>query len=323
VLFGAVNPAGRLAETFPLKLEDAACYRYFPGEPRRVQYREGLYVGYRYFDTVGKEVLFPFGYGLSYTSFDYSGMMLSKSDIDADEPMTMSVTVKNTGSAAGHEVVQLYVHDVESAVYRPAHELKGFEKVFLEPGESREVVFTLDRRSFAFYDVQSREWQVEPGNFEVQIGSSSRDIRLRVQCSVRSSYRPDAERADPVEYARPAARDFTVSDASFAALLGRHITPTEPLRPFHINSTLGEVKDTAIGGLVYRQALKEAIKKSGDDLDESSLRMIDAMVREMPLRGIVLFSGGQFGYGLVEGVIHMLNGKYAGGLLRMLGLVKN
>ena len=280
-------------------------------------------MGYRYFDTVGKEVLFPFGYGLSYTSFDYSGMMLSKSDIDADEPMTMSVTVKNTGSAAGHEVVQLYVHDVESAVYRPAHELKGFEKVFLEPGESREVVFTLDRRSFAFYDVQSREWQVEPGNFEVQIGSSSRDIRLRVQCSVRSSYRPDAERADPVEYARPAARDFTVSDASFAALLGRHITPTEPLRPFHINSTLGEVKDTAIGGLVYRQALKEAIKKSGDDLDESSLRMIDAMVREMPLRGIVLFSGGQFGYGLVEGVIHMLNGKYAGGLLRMLGLVKN
>ena len=173
ILTGRVNPSGKLAETFPLKLQDTPAQPY-PGGPTTVEYRESIYVGYRYYDTAGVEVLFPFGHGLSYTTFAYRDLALT---LDG-ETVTATFKVKNTGAVAGKETVQLYVRDLQSSLFRPDKELKGFAKVDLAPGEETEVSLTLDQRAFAFYDAGSQDWVVEAGHFEILVGASSRDIRL-------------------------------------------------------------------------------------------------------------------------------------------------
>ncbi|MGN0294277.1 MAG: glycoside hydrolase family 3 C-terminal domain-containing protein [Lachnospiraceae bacterium] len=184
VLYGKVNPSGRLAETFPLRLEDNPSYLNFPGKNGRVNYAEGLYVGYRYYDTKKMEVLFPFGYGLSYTTYSYDGLSMDKTIADSGElrdksKVTVSLNVTNTGNLAGREVVQLYVSDCTNAAERPEQELKGFTSVWLEPGETKRVSMELDYRSFAWYDVDRSEWYAADGSYEIRIGSSSRDILLR------------------------------------------------------------------------------------------------------------------------------------------------
>ncbi|WP_150275076.1 glycoside hydrolase family 3 C-terminal domain-containing protein [Paenibacillus tepidiphilus] len=186
LLFGAVSPSGKLAETFPVKLSDNPSFLNFPGEGDRVEYREGLFVGYRYYDKKQIEPLFPFGFGLSYTKFEYSGLKLTKQRILDSETVQVSLTVKNTGDTAGKEIVQLYVSDVESSVIRPLQELKGFAKLALEPGEAREVTFTLDKRSFAYYNTALGDWHVESGVFRIAAGASSRDIRLSTELVVES-----------------------------------------------------------------------------------------------------------------------------------------
>ena len=176
ILLGRVNPGGKLAETFPLSLEDNPSYLNFPGGPATVEYRESIYVGYRYYDAVQQEVLFPFGHGLSYTSFAYSDLVVKP---DAGENnFIVTLKVKNTGGVAGDEIVQLYVRDMETSVFRPEKELKGFARIFLEPGEEQTVMMELDSRSFAFYDTARKDWVVEAGAFEILAGASSRDIRM-------------------------------------------------------------------------------------------------------------------------------------------------
>jgi beta-glucosidase len=175
VLLGEVNPSGKLTVTFPKQLEDNPAYTNYPGS-REVRYGEGIFVGYRYYDEKAVEPLFPFGHGLSYTSFEYSGLHVSEQATIGD-PVRLSIAVENTGTVAGKEVVQVYVHDVTSSLVRPPKELKGFAKVALEPGEKETVQLTLDRRAFAFYDPYRKDWIVEPGHFEILVGSSSRDIR--------------------------------------------------------------------------------------------------------------------------------------------------
>ncbi|WP_342548811.1 glycoside hydrolase family 3 C-terminal domain-containing protein [Paenibacillus sp. FSL P2-0089] len=187
LLFGEVSPSGKLAETFPMKLSDNPSFLNFPGEGDTVEYKEGLFVGYRYYDKKEIEPLFPFGYGLSYTEFEYSRLLLDQTRIQDTDTVQVSVTVKNTGSRAGKEVVQLYVSDVESRVIRPLQELKGFGKIELQPGEERSVTFTLDKRSFAYYNVQLGDWHVESGRFKIAVGSSSRDIRLSTELEVEST----------------------------------------------------------------------------------------------------------------------------------------
>ncbi|MHA6531303.1 glycoside hydrolase family 3 C-terminal domain-containing protein [Paenibacillus sp. BAC0078] len=187
LLFGEVSPSGKLAETFPVKLSDNPSFLNFPGEGDKVEYKEGLFVGYRYYDKKEIEPLFPFGFGLSYTEFEYSGLKLDKTSINDTETVHVSVTVKNTGTRTGQEIVQLYVSDVQSSVIRPLQELKGFQKVELQPGEAREVSFTLDKRSFAYYNVELSDWHVESGGFHISVGSSSRDIRLSASLEVSSS----------------------------------------------------------------------------------------------------------------------------------------
>ena len=187
LLYGEVCPSGKLAETWPLKLEDNPSYLNFPGEDGIAEYHETVFIGYRYYDKKAMEVLFPFGHGLSYTTFAYSGLTASAEPLTETDRVTVSCTVTNTGSCAGKETVQLYAGMKQSAVRRPVRELKGFEKVFLQPGESKQVTFTLDIRTFAYYEPRIHDWFLESGEGIVEIGSSSRDIRLRGSVRIASS----------------------------------------------------------------------------------------------------------------------------------------
>jgi beta-glucosidase len=178
VLFGDVNPSGKLTQTFPMRLEDNPAYINYPGENGRVHYGEGLFVGYRYYDMKRIEPLFPFGFGLSYTEFAYSHLRVVSAE-SPHQPPTVHADITNTGSRSGQEVVQLYVRDVASRLTRPEKELKGFAKVMLAPGETQTVTFALTEDALAYFDDLQNQWIVEPGTFELLVGASSRDIRLR------------------------------------------------------------------------------------------------------------------------------------------------
>ncbi|HUK82390.1 MAG TPA: glycoside hydrolase family 3 C-terminal domain-containing protein [Verrucomicrobiae bacterium] len=179
VLFGDANPSGKLPVTFLKDWKDSPAYGHYPGENGAVDYDEGLYVGYRFFDKHNIEPQFPFGHGLSYTTFEYSDLKVSPERVAPGQPVQVRLNVRNTGTLEGGEAVQLYVHDVQCSVDRPVKELKAFRKVTLKPGETQPVSFTLDKSALAFYDATKRDWVAEPGTFEVLVGSSSRDIRLK------------------------------------------------------------------------------------------------------------------------------------------------
>jgi beta-glucosidase len=187
VLLGRVNPCGKLAETFPLKLSDTPAYLNYPGENGQVRYGEGLFVGYRYYDAKEVPVLFPFGYGLSYTTFAYSNVQVSASTFKDVDGLTVSVDVANTGRVAGKEIVQVYVHDHKSRLVRPPIELKGFAKVELQPGETKAVTVQLDFRAFAYYDPAYKQWITEEGEFDILIGASSADIRCAETVKLQST----------------------------------------------------------------------------------------------------------------------------------------
>ncbi len=189
VLFGRVNPCGKLAETFPLKLADTPAYLNWPGGAGRVQYGEGLFIGYRYYDEKELPVLFPFGYGLSYTSFAYGNAEVSAKNFRDMDGLTVTVDVTNTGSVAGKEIVQVYVHDQKSALVRPEKELKGFAKVELQPGETKSVSIQLDFRAFAYYHPEYKQWITETGDFDLLIGASAADIRCRLTATLESTLR--------------------------------------------------------------------------------------------------------------------------------------
>jgi beta-glucosidase len=186
ILYGKVNPSGRLAETFPKKLEDNPSYLFYGGEYDTVEYREGVFVGYRYYESKKIDVLFPFGHGLSYTGFAYSNLAVSSDNIDAEkETLTVTVDVKNTGAFAGKEVVQLYIAPHKGAVIRPVKELKSFRKIYLEPGETKTVSFTLDKRSFAYWNIEINDWHVESGQYEIVIGMNAHDVLIQKTVTVK------------------------------------------------------------------------------------------------------------------------------------------
>ena len=187
VLFGDVNPSGKLPTTFPKRIQDNPAYINYPGENGRVLYGEGIFVGYRYYDKKDVKPLFPFGHGLSYTTFAYRNLVMSATEYGPDDEVRVSVDVQNTGTRAGQEVVQLYVRDLVSSLTRPEKELKAFAKVALEPGETQTVTFSLGRDALSFYNPAYRQWVVEPGEFEVLIGSSSHDIRLASRFAVKAA----------------------------------------------------------------------------------------------------------------------------------------
>jgi beta-glucosidase len=187
VLFGDVTPSGKLPQTFPVRVEDNPAYLNFPGENGKVYYGEGLFVGYRYYDKKRIAPLFPFGFGLSYTTFSYSPLRLSAQEINPDDTLQVSVDVTNTGLRAGKEVVQLYVRDEQARLQRPEKELKAFAKVHLEPGESKTVTLSIAREALAYYDDRTHKWVAEAGEFEVLVGASSQDIRATATFALRDS----------------------------------------------------------------------------------------------------------------------------------------
>jgi beta-glucosidase len=187
VLLGRVNPSGKLAETYPLRLTDTPAYLNFPGENGAVRYGESLFIGYRYYDAKNVPVLFPFGYGLSYTTFAYSNLRVSADRFDDVDGLTVSVDVTNTGPVAGKEIVQVYVHDREARLVRPYKELKGFAKASLQPGETKTVAIALDFRAFAYYDPAHHRWVTEDGQFDILVGASSADIRCCATVTLHST----------------------------------------------------------------------------------------------------------------------------------------
>jgi beta-glucosidase len=186
VIFGDKSPSGRLAETFPIRLEDNPSYLNFPGFMNNVNYAEDIFVGYRYYDKKKMNVLFPFGYGLSYTEFKYDNLRLSKSEMKDTDTLEVSVDITNVGSVASKEVVQLYVKNCDTPILRPIREFKGFDKVYLKPGETKTVTFTLDKRSFAYYEERISDWAVPAGTYSIEIGKNSRCIELSKEVNIIS-----------------------------------------------------------------------------------------------------------------------------------------
>lgn len=320
LLYGKVNPSGKLAETFPYN-NDSLAAEYFPMGPRAVEYRESVFVGYRYYDTAGKAVRFPFGYGLSYTDFEYSDLKLSSDKIEEGEPLTVTFTVKNTGSVAGAEVAQVYVSDVESTLFRPKKELKGFKKVFLQPGESAEMSVPLDSRAFSYWNVEINGWHVESGDFKILVGSSSRDIRLTGEVFVESAA-PDAPIPDytgnaPSYYAIKNGSVGSIPKKEFYALAG-----AEPLNnlPFEkggldINNTISHLSVNGFG-----KAFKGIMSFGGKiaSIGTENPEMIKQTILDMPLRGLTGFSGGIISKKSAEGIIDICNG-VKGGVKKMIG----
>ncbi len=189
ILSGTVNPSGKLAETFPVRIQDTPTYLNYPGEANKVYYGERLFVGYRYYDKKDIKPLFPFGYGLSYTTFEYTNLRINKTELNTGETLDVTVNIRNTGPRAGKEIIQLYIEPLTSMFSRPHKELKAFAKVALEPGEAKDVHLTLEDRDFQIYDDERQIWRIDGGEYNILIGSSSESIVLSGQVKVNEDLR--------------------------------------------------------------------------------------------------------------------------------------
>ena len=277
ILYGRVNPSGKLPESFPYQLEDNPTYLYYQGEGDRVENREGVFVGYRYYDKKKMAVRFPFGFGLSYTTFAYSEPKLSAQRIKDTDTVTLRVDVTNTGDRAGKETVQLYVSAPDSRVIRPVRELRGFEKVELAPGETKMVSFVLDKRAFAYWNTDIHDWYAESGRYLLQVGSSSRDIVVEQEVYVEST-----------------------------AKLPRHYTMDTPF---------GDLMDDPEAMELLQPLMKIDFlekKEDGDTTDAAAeaitAEMKEAMMKYMPLRGAFSFASGGVTPQQVREALDKLNG---------------
>ena len=246
LLFGKVNPSGKLAETIPYKLSDNPSYLNFPGDGQKVEYKEGVFVGYRYYDTKEMPVRYPFGYGLSYTTFEYSDLQLSSDKIKDTDKLKVTLKVKNTGNRAGKEIVQLYVADKTGAASRPVKELKNFVKVELQPQEEKTVEMELDKRSFAWYNTDIHDWYAASGEYEILAAASSRDIRLKKTVYVEST--------------------------------------TELPMHIHMNTTIGELLENPRTKGVIEGMTDSLIQHMGGSSEEENSAASEAITKEMSLK---------------------------------------
>ena len=304
VLVGDEEPGGRLAESFPSSMIFPSDQN-FGGSIRQVQYREGLYVGYRFHDSARVSARFPFGHGLSYTSFEWSDATVHEDDGGADR--TVRLTVTNTGDRSGSDVVQVYVRDVESSVYRPDKELRGFAKVHLAAGASTEVEIALDERAFAFFDVDERRWRIEGGTFEVIVAHSSVDVHQTIEILV------DGEQvtSPPTGARGPGRHRFVATGTEFEEMLGHPIPDPVPTLPFTVNTVIDELDATRLGRLAQRGFLKisdaQSAKMLGDDPDPVLAKLSGRMIREAPLRFLVSMSGGTGSIKAFDGLTKLLS----------------
>ena len=308
VIMGDVNPSGKLAESYPVKYEDVSSAPYFPAKERTAEYRESLYVGYRYFETAKVSVLFPFGFGLSYTTFEYSDLTVT------DKEATF--TLKNTGKMDGAEVAQLYVSKPDGDVFRPAKELKGFAKVFLKAGESKKVTIKLDDKAFRYFNVDTNRFEVEDGDWIVMIGASVADIKLSGTVSVQGTGAKSPY--DRQKFSKYFSGDIkNISDAEFEALLGRPIPDGHWSGTLDMNDAICQLyySKSGLARFVYKimsNMLNKSIGKGKPDLNIT-------FIYNMPFRGIAKMAGGMCTMEMAEGILTICNGHFFKGLGAVVG----
>ena len=312
VLFGKVNPSGKLSETFPLHYEDIPSASHFPGKEVSVEYREGIFVGYRYFCTAEKDVLFPFGFGLSYTSFVYS-------DLRVDEKGA-KFTLKNVGKFSGKEVVQLYVSKKDSSIFRAKRELKGFAKVYIESGTSCEVEIPFDDYTFRYFNTATNQWEIEGGEYNIEIAASSTDIRLSATIEKKGT----TEKNPYVKEQLPSyfsTNVLNVNTHEFETLLGR--TVPEPKwnkgEPLGYNDTLSQLSYAKGGfarfGFHCMNGYYKFCKLTGNT---NMVNNFEMSLFNLPFRGIVRMSGGVFDFAMLDGLLTIVNGHFWKGLSQLL-----
>lgn len=305
VLTGKVNPSGKLAETWVNAYVDTPAKDNFAGPGRMVQYREGLYVGYRYYQTAGVPVAFPFGYGLSYTSFAYSNLQAASNGV--------TLTVTNTGKRAGAEIVQLYAAKPGAEVFRPAQELKGFAKVQLQPGESKTVTIPLDDKAFRYWNTKTDSWEVEGGSYELRVGASSADIRLTAVVEVAGTGAPNPYAGKHLPH-YTSGKVQSVPDDEWATLLGRPVQQGKV--KIDRNMTLGELNHSRspLGWLIWlvlTALLNASYKRGKPDLNVQ-------FQYNMPLRALAKMTSGAISMGMVDGIVMELQGFWIIGLVRVI-----
>ena len=308
ILTGAVNPSGRLAETYPIAYEHTPSFRYYPSSERTSEYRESIFVGYRYYDTSKVRVQYPFGFGLSYTEFTYSGLKVDDSGAE--------LTVSNTGDRDGAEVVQMYVGLPNAIVFRPEKELKGFAKVFLKAGESRKVKIPFDNKTFRYWNVKTESWEVETGTYNVMIGSSVADIRLvgtieRTGSNIGMPYNPALL---PYYYTGLVQK---ISDEEYETLLGHKIPSGEWSGQIGVNDAICQMyyAKSRLARFVYKVLTDK--KKKSEQTGKPDLNVL--FIYNMPLRAIAKMTNGMVGMDMVHGMVQIVNGEFFRGLGKVIG----
>ena len=306
ILTGEVNPSGKTSETYPAAFSDNPTYGNYPGGPVTSEHRESVFIGYRYYDAAGKDVVFPFGFGLSYTTFEYSDLKVSAKSIKDTDTLTVSFKVKNTGDRDGAEVAELYVADKESTIFRPVKELRAFKKVFLKAGEEAEISFDLDKRAFAFFNVNTNDWFVESGEFDILVGASSADIKLCETVTVEGTVEaeiPDYRATAPDYYNNVAG----ITRDDFAAVYGALPSPDiDENKRIDKYCCLNDARHTKWGGRLCRFIEGLMAKFAGSDANGDG-KMLAAMATQIPVRNFVAMSMGAFSEAQADGLLMMLN----------------
>ncbi len=308
VLTGKINPSGKLSETITRRLEDTPCYRYYPSQERTSEYRESLYVGYRYYDTAQIPVLYPFGFGLSYTSFEYSDIAVN--------PEGVTFTIRNTGDVDGAEVAQMYVSLPNAKIFRPEKELKGFTKVFLKSGESKKVTIPFDDKTFRYFNVKTNKWEIEGGSYEIKIGSSSADIKLTgtIEKDATTDVMPYSEIEMTAYYS---GKIENVSDKEFEVLLGRSIPDGKWNGLLGPNDAICQMYYAKSGLARFAYNILTNRKKKADASGKPDLNIL--FIYNMPFRAMAKMTAGAVSMEMVDGIVNLVNGHFFKGLGTIIG----
>ncbi|MBW4846559.1 MAG: glycoside hydrolase family 3 C-terminal domain-containing protein [Lachnospiraceae bacterium] len=308
VITGEVNPSGRLSETYPLRYEDTPAYRYFSGAERCSQYREGIYVGYRYYDTVKVKVQYPFGYGLSYTTFSYKDLEVLENEV--------RFTLTNTGRVDGKEVVQLYVGGPKGRIFRPEKELKGFKKVFLKAGECKAITIPFDDKTFRYWNSMTNRFEVEGGVYSIFIGANVADIRL-LQTATREGTTKDWPYKAETLKSYYTGRISQVSEKEFETLLGHPVPEGKWSGDLSLNDALSQMyyAKSPLARLVWR--ILTGLKNKSEEKGKPDLNLL--FIYNMPFRGIAKMTGGAVSMDMAEGMVLAVNGHFFRGMRRIIG----
>ena len=308
ILVGKVNPSGRLNETYPYRYEDTPSLRHFPSTERTAEYREGIYVGYRYYDTSMVRVLFPFGFGLSYTEFQYSDLTVDTNGV--------TVAITNTGDYDGAEVVQMYVGLENAKVFRAKKELKGFQKIFLKAGEQKKIYIPFDDKTFRYWNVKTNQWEIEGGTYQIMVGASVSDIRLEGSIAVEGTTNeyPYTPEQLPYYYAGLVGQ---ISDAEFETLLGTNIPDGKWSGELSVNDAICQMyyAKSGLARFIYNRLT--AMKKKSEEKGKPDLNIL--FIYNMPFRAMAKMTAGMVSMEMAEGMVTVVNGHFFKGMKKIIG----